>query len=44
MAAKGNACRVWVEKPEGKIPFGTRMHRWENDVKKVVNILKRLRK
>jgi hypothetical protein len=31
MTAKGNACRVLVEKPEGKMPLGTRRHRWEND-------------
>jgi len=36
MAAKGNACRVLVEKPEGKMPLGTRMHSWENDIKKVI--------
>ena len=31
MTAKGNACRVLVEKPEGKMPLGTRRRRWEND-------------
>ena len=36
MTAKGNACRVLVEKPEGKMPLGTR--RWENDIKKIKKV------
>jgi hypothetical protein len=27
------ACKVLVEKPEGKRPFGTHRHRWKNDTK-----------
>jgi hypothetical protein len=38
MTAKGNACRVLVEKPEEKLPLGTRRLRWENDIKKVKEI------
>jgi hypothetical protein len=34
MTTKGNACGVSVEKPEGKMPLGTRRHMWENDINK----------
>jgi hypothetical protein len=30
---KRNACRVLVEKPEGKRPLGRPRRRWENDIK-----------
>jgi hypothetical protein len=38
MTAKGNACGVLVEKPEGKLQLGTRRHRWENDTTKFKDV------
>jgi hypothetical protein len=38
MTAKGNACGVLVEKPEGKILLGTSRQRWENDITKVKDV------
>jgi hypothetical protein len=38
MTAKGNACKVLVEKPEGKMLLGTSRYRWENDIKKVKEV------
>jgi hypothetical protein len=38
MTAKGNACGVLVDKPEGKMLRGTRRHRWENDITKVKDV------
>jgi hypothetical protein len=31
--AKINACRIFVEKPEGKIPLGRPRLRWEYNIK-----------
>jgi hypothetical protein len=33
MGEKGNAYRILVGKPEGKIPLGTPRHRWVNNIK-----------
>jgi hypothetical protein len=31
--AKRNACRILVEKPEGKRPLGRHRRRWEDNIK-----------
>jgi hypothetical protein len=30
---KGGACRILVEKPEGKRPLGRTSHRWEDNIR-----------
>jgi hypothetical protein len=33
MGKRRGACRISVGKPEGKIPHGRPMSRWENNIK-----------
>jgi hypothetical protein len=33
MGEKGNECRIFVGKPEGKRPLGRPRRRWENSIK-----------
>jgi hypothetical protein len=33
MGAKTNACKILVEKPEGKRPLGRLRYRWVNNIK-----------
>jgi hypothetical protein len=33
MGESRDVCRVWVGKPEGRIPLGRLGRRWENNIK-----------
>jgi hypothetical protein len=36
MGEKRNACRILVRNPEGKRPLGRPKHRWEENIKRVL--------
>jgi hypothetical protein len=36
MGEKRNVCRIFVGKPEGKRPLGRLTHRWESNIKLIL--------